>query len=162
MTRRQRALTFLAVGLLLGLLLATRGLWRARQIVRVMFDGRDESVRLLRIDTVERGQPGYEEAGAALAEMIGDSTVRLEFEIPGKVERDRFKRLLAYVILPDGRNANVEMVRQGWSKFWKRYGRGRLADQEAEAREAKRGLWAKPLLIDPAEPPVPTPSIDEL
>jgi len=57
-------------------------------------------------------------------------------------------------------------VRPGWSTFWTRYGRGRLADQfeaaEAEAREAKRGLWAKPVLIDPADLTRPMPPLDEL
>lgn len=167
MTRRKRNITFLVVGLLVGLLLATRGPWRARQTrtstrqatpagefcpvvrvvdgdaVRVMFGGKNESVRLLRIDTVERGEPGYQEAGAALAELLGNRPVCLEFETPGKVERDRFGRLLCYVFVGD-LNANVEMVRLGWSKFWTRYGRGRLADQfgaaEAEAEAHGRGL----------------------
>jgi len=134
--------------------------------IRVMFRGQDEPVRLLRIDTPEKGEPGHDEATAALNDLIGRRSVRIEFETPGKEERDRFGRLLCYVFLLDGRNVNVEMVRLGWSKFWTRFGRGRLAEQfeaaEREAREAKRGLWAEPLLIDPAEPPTPTPSIDEL
>jgi len=58
------------------------------------------------------------------------------------------------------------MVRLGWSKFWTRYGRGRLAEQfeaaKQEAREAKRGLWAKPVLIDPADLSRPMLPIDEL
>jgi len=39
---------------------------------------------------------------------------------------------------------------------------GDLEAAEREAREAKRGLWGKPVLIDPAEPPTPTPTIDDL
>ncbi len=58
--------------------------------------------------------------------------------------RDGFGRLLAYVIA-DGKNVNLEMVRQGWSTFWKKYSKGRLAAAfeaaEQEARAAKRGLW---------------------
>jgi len=102
-------------------------------------------------------QATLKEAGAALAELIGDKPVRLAFETPGKVERDRYQRLLAYVILPDGRNANVEMVRQGWSKFWTRYGKGRLADDfiaaELEAKSMGRGVWKDVGGVDFAVPP---------
>ena len=95
--------------------------------IRVLYRGTDESVRLLRIDTPERGQPGFEEATAALRRLVGGREVVLEFETPGVEERDRYGRLLAY----------VEMVRLGHSRFWTEYGRGRYAcDFEAAEREA--------------------------
>jgi len=90
--------------------------------VRVFCQGQDTAVRLLRMDTPERGEAGYDGATAALAELLKGGSVRLEFETPGKVERDRFDRLLCYVYLPDGRCADVEMVRLGWSKSWTRSG----------------------------------------
>ena len=123
--------------------------------IRVLYRGTDESVRLLRIDTPERGQPGFEEATAALRRLVGGREVVLEFETPGVEERDRYGRLLAYVFpvvgdtaavarLSTGRlggtdsmNVNVEMVRLGHSRFWTEYGRGRYAcDFEAAEREA--------------------------
>lgn len=102
-------------------------------------------LRLLCIDTVERGQPGYKESGAALAAMIGGEPVRLEFD-PTMDTRDHFGRLLVYVWSEDGRCLNVEMVRAGWSKFYTKYGEGMHAaafrEAEAEARAAQRGVWA--------------------
>jgi endonuclease YncB( thermonuclease family) len=104
-----------------------------------------DRVRLLRVDTPERGQPGYREATQALTTMLADREVYMAFEAPGMPERGRYGRVLAYVYA-DGMNVNVEMVRQGWSEFWTKYGAGRLADAfeegEADARESQRGLWA--------------------
>lgn len=43
-----------------------------------------DRVRLLRVDTPERGQPGYYEARDALREMADDDEVYLEFETVGQ------------------------------------------------------------------------------
>lgn len=112
--------------------------------VRCVWRGRDEWVRLLRVNTPERGRPGWREAREALRHLLERRPVTLEFEQPGVPERDRHGRLLAYV-LAGGRNCSVEIVRAGWSRFWARYGAGRHASElrsaEAEARAARRGLW---------------------
>lgn len=104
--------------------------------VRVQCDGVDEHVRLLRIDTAERNEPGYVEARSTLEGMIGERPVEIVFETPGKAERDSYGRLLAYLFV-EGRNLNVEMVRRCWSYFYTEYGEGRFADDfldaEAEA-----------------------------
>jgi len=160
---------FLALGILLGFGLAT---WHAERregtrepveqlstasatchvlrviggdTLRVVLHGREEEVRLLCIDAPERGEPGYEKARTALAKLVGGSRVGLEYEVRDRLERDESERVLAYVYLPDGRCANVEMVRQGWSGIFAGHGRGRLGAKlepaEAEAKEALRGLW---------------------
>ena len=113
--------------------------------IKIEYEGKPERVRLLRIDTPEEGKPGREESMAALKALVGSGPVRLEFEKPGEEERGpRLRQLLAYVFVGD-LNVNVEMVRLGWSRFWTKYGRGRLAEEfgaaEREAREAKRGMW---------------------
>lgn len=104
----------------------------------------DERVRLLRVNTPERGQSGYERATACLIALTADHRVELEWERPGVAERDEFGRLLAYVHA-GGVLVNEELVRQGFSRFFTKYGGGRLADRfraaEEEARAAKRGLW---------------------
>jgi len=100
--------------------------------------GHDYRVRLLRIDTPERGEPGFDEAGEALRRMVEGRELDLVFEVPGEPATDRYGRLLAYV-LADGVDVNVEMVREGWSEFWTKYGRGRLADDfERAEREAEQ------------------------
>ena len=94
-----------------------------------------DRIRLLRIDTPERGEAGYREAGAALAQMVRGRDVYLVFETPSQLERGSYKRVLAYLCVGDT-NLNVEMVRLGWSSFWTKYGEGRFAD---EFRAAERG-----------------------
>jgi endonuclease YncB( thermonuclease family) len=75
-------------------------------------------------------------------------TVRLERDHPGEI-RDFFGRYLAYVYAKkDGRwvNYNLECVRAGMSPYFQKYGRSRRFHAEfvraqAEAREARRGIW---------------------
>lgn len=106
-----------------------------------------ERVRMLRVDTPERNEPGHAQATRALREMLQGREVYLVFESPKRPERGDHGRLLAYVYA-DGTNLNVEMVRSGWSPYYSRYGRGRFARQftraEREARDAARGLWSSP------------------
>ena len=100
----------------------------------VRWRGMDEKVRLLNIDTPERGEPGYHEATDALRDLIGDRPVDLEWEEPGVPSRDQYGRLLAFVFItvpagpPGGRiHINVEMVRGGWAEYYTKYGKGRYA-----------------------------------
>lgn len=113
--------------------------------IEVRWRGRAERVRLLRIDTPERGQRGHTEATAALERLVDSREAVLEFEEAGRPRRDKYDRLLAYLIVDD-HNANVELVRLGWSRFWTRYGAGRLAERFAEAEQeaaaARAGLWS--------------------
>lgn len=112
--------------------------------IKVRVAGRVERVRMLRINTPERGQPGFAAATASLEDLLEGRAIELQPERPGQPERDKYDRLLAYV-LADGDNANLAQVRRGWSRFYARFGAGRLADEfraaEDEARAAGRGLW---------------------
>ena len=103
--------------------------------------GRKERVRLLQIDTPEREDALYEEAGAALESRIAGRRVELEL---GPEERDDHGRLLAYVFVA-GENLNLAMIRDGWSPYFDRYGAGayprEFAEAEREARAAGRGIW---------------------
>ncbi len=105
----------------------------------------EDKIRLLAIDTPERGQPYFTEASSAMAAMVGSNTIKLEHELPGKLERDKYGRVLAYVIV-DGLNVNVELVRQGWTAYVAKYGRSRFESDfvaaEDEARAAHRGIWS--------------------
>lgn len=107
--------------------------------------GGREKARLLGIDTPERGQQWYAESRAALSELIQDKTVRLEFESSENPRRDKYGRLLVYLIAGDN-NTNVEMVRRGWSPYISKFGGERyhreLSAAEEEARAARRGIWS--------------------
>jgi endonuclease YncB( thermonuclease family) len=106
---------------------------------------RKETVRLLNINTPEKNEPGFVEATEALKGLVRGGYVELEFEKPDAEKRDGFGRLLAYVIA-EGVNVNVELVRQGWSKLYTKYGKGRMHERfveaEIEAKANGRGLWA--------------------
>jgi len=112
--------------------------------LRVEYQGREERIRMLRINTPERGAPGSKQASELLRDWVQGKTVALEFEVPHQEERDKFNRLLAYVFVGET-NVNLEMVRQGWSHFYVIHGEGRYAnafrEAEKEARSAKRGTW---------------------
>ena len=107
--------------------------------VNVLWRGNNVRVRLLSINTPERDRPGYAEATDALRRLVAGRDVRLEFERPGRPERGKYGRLLAYVFV-EGMNVNAEMVRLGHSRFWTKFGPGRYAADFRQAeRKATRG-----------------------
>lgn len=102
-------------------------------------------VRLLLIDAPERDQPPFgARARTELARLLPpDTPVTLELDVR---ERDQYGRLLAYAFLRDGRMVNEEMVRSGFAVVLVyppnvRYVE-RIRARAAEARAARRGLWA--------------------
>lgn len=107
-------------------------------------NGKDVTVRLLRVNTRERGEWGYKQGQDALRKLVEGKRVRLESD---DEPRDRYGRELAYLFVDDV-NVNLQMVKTGWSPFFTRYGKGQYAEAfqaaETEARRAKRGLWARP------------------
>lgn len=91
--------------------------------------GEDERVRIIGIDTPERGECGFSEATDALAAVIGESKVTL---VEGGVDdRDRYDRILRYVDV-DGVDAGLELIKQGWaiSRYDSRDGYGRHLRQD--------------------------------
>ncbi len=67
------------------------------------------SVRLLGIDTDERGEPCYEEAKEYLEDLVLGREVRLERD---EEDVDKYGRCLRYIFV-DGKNVNLELVRKG-------------------------------------------------
>jgi endonuclease YncB( thermonuclease family) len=66
--------------------------------------------------------------------------------------RGRYGRLLAYVFV-DGKNFNLDLVRQGLSPYYTKYGLSGKYDKEfrvAEriARKEKLGMWGDPGLTE--------------
>jgi micrococcal nuclease len=66
--------------------------------------------------------------------------------------RDRYGRPVD-VILPDGRSLSQELVRARFAWWFRCYAPNdtTLATLEADAREAKRGLWQDPKPVPPWE-----------
>src|SRR5512134_445448 len=115
----------------------------------LLVQGRDETltVRLIGIDAPERSHPSRskeflsDEAAAFLASLCDGKTIGLE---PGDEDADRLGRLLRYVRLPDGRLANLEMIREGYAHVMRAFPFSRSAEflrAEQEARREGKGLW---------------------
>ena len=103
-------------------------------------------VRLLAVDTPEKGQPFYAEAKTFLASFAEGTTLTLEQPKAGQV--DPYGRQLGHLHDRDGRCAGVELIRAGLSRYHVRYGPDKLHPkdfeaEEAEAREAGQGAWAR-------------------
>jgi micrococcal nuclease len=107
------------------------------------------TVRLIGIDAPERSHPSKpkeflaDEAAGTLSSLCKGKTVRME---RGDEDADRHGRLLRYVYLlaPDGRLLNKEMVRRGVARVYRRFRFSREAEfseAEGEARQEERGIW---------------------
>ena len=104
------------------------------------------TVRLIGIDTPERGECGTDEASAYMEELALGRTVNLVSD-PTQDAVDRFGRSLFYVDRDDRLDLGQEMVRAGWAEVFvfdrdfQRLASYRDAASEAEGFE--RGVWAR-------------------
>lgn len=106
----------------------------------------DQRVRLFGIDSPERGQPGAREASEHLRRLVGR-----ERPSCSQVDYDRRNRRPVSLCSVAGTDLSLAMVRAGWAVAWC-YFLERLRPDlapafkaaEAEARTAKRGIWARP------------------
>ena len=74
----------------------------------------NNSIRLLGINSPERGEKYYDEAKEFLERDVLNKTVRLEF---GKEKYDRYERILAYMHI-NGKNINLKLVESGFANFY--------------------------------------------
>lgn len=100
-----------------------------------------KKVRLIGIDTPEKGQFYFEEAKKKLSDLILGKNIVLEKDIS---ETDKYKRLLHYAYLDD-LFVNLEMIRQGFAHTLTYPPDVKydilFKEAEVEARNNKRGLW---------------------
>jgi endonuclease YncB( thermonuclease family) len=110
--------------------------------------GTEVKVRLAEIDCPERRQPFGTRAQQRTSELAFGQVVRVvETGAP-----DRWGRLVAEVLLPDGRSLNRELVREGLAWHYERYSDSpELGALEAAARRTRVGLWVEPGAIPPWE-----------
>ncbi|MCB4824450.1 thermonuclease family protein [Roseicella aerolata] len=102
-------------------------------------DLQQKKVRLADIDTPERGQPYGRKARQALADLAYRKQVAVIVE-----DTDRYGRAIGQVYAGE-RKLNLDMVRRGAAWVDRRYTDDpALVRAQAEARAAKRGLWALP------------------
>jgi len=113
--------------------------------LEVSAGAREETVRLLGVDTPELHRPGTPvECGArAAAQALEELSAGREVELvtdPTQDARDRYGRLLAYVDTDAGTDLGEAMVRRGWAEVYvferpfRRVGRYRAAARGAGSR----------------------------
>jgi|SRR3989344_7568193 len=87
------------------------------------------NIRLLGINTPERGEKYYNEARDFLKKKIENKTVELEFT--GETH-DKYRRILAYVFL-ENKNINTELVENGFANYYFYGGKDRYSNLLEEA-----------------------------
>jgi len=106
----------------------------------------DTRVRLFGIDAPESKQTCEregvtwlcgQEAGKALRELVAGQSLTCD-----ERDKDRYGRIVAVCVLPDGRDIGAVMVLSGLALDYAQYSKGVYAAAECEAREAGRGMWA--------------------
>ena len=107
-----------------------------------------ERVRLLGIDTPERGEELYVEAGDYLRAMVKNRKVRLEFD---RTRRDPYKRLLSHLWIGDTL-VNEHMLTSGLARLYiwppDTLHFTRLLAAQTNARRDGLGIWATAHLPD--------------
>lgn len=114
----------------------------------VNYNGKDEYVRLIGINTPETVKPNSpveyygKEASNYTKSIINGKYVRLEFDVE---QTDKYGRLLAYVYLEDGKMLNEILVRDGFAQVMTVPPNVKFADRfielQRQARNESRGLW---------------------
>ena len=101
----------------------------------------EERVRLIGIDTPERGEYYFEEATERLRELVEGEEVILERD---RENRDRYDRLLRYIYFDD-LFINLILVEEGFARAYPYDHNLRYEDEFAEAEEIARenglGIW---------------------
>jgi len=144
--------------------------------------GKSAKLRLLCVDTEERFHPGQPSSAGKPQTVFGEQTalwaesffaslaqggkpVRLGLCFPGGHEQhDAYGRTLCHVVLPDGRDYELELVRSGRSPYFNKYGDSLLAHAEfvaaqSAAQREKLGIW-NPETNAPKTPGVPAAKRD--
>jgi endonuclease YncB( thermonuclease family) len=108
--------------------------------------GKPQKIRLRGIDAPEFDQPHGRDARQALAFKLGGGSVRVD-----GAARDQHGRLLGTLWLGD-RDLNRELVSEGHAWVFGGFAPDPdLVAAEAEARKARRGLWASPHPLAPQQ-----------
>jgi endonuclease YncB( thermonuclease family) len=94
----------------------------------------DRHIRLLGINTPEKGEEYYSEAKEFLSEMVLNKTIILEY---GNERKDLYDRTLGY-IYADNKNANVKLVREGLANVF-------IYDMDKHTEEL-RNAWKECIL----------------
>jgi len=88
--------------------------------IKVMYNGKEETVRYLLVDTPEEKKPGTCVQNYAVSaynknkQLVNSGKLSLEFETNGD-KRDKYGRLLAYVFV-NGKSVQEELLKDGYAR----------------------------------------------
>ncbi|HEX8548645.1 MAG TPA: thermonuclease family protein [Cytophagaceae bacterium] len=114
--------------------------------IEVLIDGKPMKIRLFGIDCPEKKQAYGTKAKDFTASLSFGKTVSIQSK-----GTDKYRRMLGFVFLPDGRNLNHELVKAGYAWRYKYNKNNLLLMLEAQARNKRLGLWADAKPIPPWE-----------
>lgn len=114
--------------------------------ITVLLDNSPTRIRLYGIDCPEVAhksgdvtQPFGSKAKEFTKELCAGTQVKVI-----EKDKDRYGRIVAIVVLEDGRVLNEELLRNGFAWHYKKYDNTKeWAKLEEEARSAKKGLWSQ-------------------
>lgn len=120
--------------------------------IAVVVNGKHETVRLIGVDTPETHRPNspvqcYGPAASSYTKTRIQSQggmIQLTTDNIGD-DRDRYDRLLRYVLLPDGVNLNQELIAKGYGFAYTSFPFSKSTEFKTAQRNAqakKLGLWS--------------------
>jgi micrococcal nuclease len=113
---------------------------------KVFYNGKEQTVRLAHIDCPEKKQPYGNKAKKFASDICFGNVVVVKSD----GNTDRFKRIIAEILLKDGRNVNKELVKNGLAWHFKKYSDNiEYAELEIIARNNHFGIWSESNPIAP-------------
>jgi len=101
-------------------------------------------LRYVGITAPEVGENFYKESTDENRKLVEDKEIRLEYD---NYKSDKFGRILAYPILPDGTNVSIELVKKGLAElviYQKRKPfiyQVQLLEAQEQAKKQNLGIW---------------------
>jgi micrococcal nuclease len=120
--------------------------------IRVLVQGKEDTVRLIGIDAPETIDPKKsaqcfgKEASEKAKEVLENKTIILESDST-QGDRDEYGRLLRYIFLEDGTNFDKFILREGYAYEYTfknnpyKY-QSEFIQAEKKAKEENKGLWS--------------------
>lgn len=112
----------------------------------VLVNKQQRKVRFYGVDSPEKKQP----FGTKAKRFTSDAAFGKQVTVT-VMSKDRYGRVVGVIHLPDGRNLNHELVRNGYAWWYKHYAPNdkELEALERRAREEKLHLWSQPDAMAP-------------
>lgn len=112
----------------------------------ILMDNQELKIRLNHIDCPEKKQP----YGTKAKQYVSDACFGKKIRLIHKNKYDKYGRLIAEIILPNGQNLNKNLVKNGLAWHYKKHSTdAEYAQLERTARNKKINLWSEKQPIAP-------------